>query len=74
MVEKLTDNLNDNLEMKNRIEKIRDIHKIQGTDGNWDHNDYMTGIYNGFEIALAILENRKEILKGRLCNNEIEEP
>lgn len=40
------------------LEKLRDIHKIQGHENNWSYDDYMRGLYNGLELALATFENR----------------
>jgi hypothetical protein len=40
------------------IEDIRTVHNIQGQKGNWDVDPYMTGLYNGLELALATLEGR----------------
>jgi len=31
--------------------------------GNWDNNSYMTGLYNGIELSIATIENRKPIYK-----------
>ena len=40
------------------IENLKDVHKVQGYDGNWNYDPYMLGLYNGLEMALAIMENR----------------
>jgi hypothetical protein len=40
------------------IEKLREVHELQGTDGNWDASSYMLGMFNGLELALSILEDR----------------
>jgi hypothetical protein len=37
---------------------LRSQLKIQGSTGNWDHDPYMHGMYNGLECALATLEKR----------------
>ena len=44
---------------KTPLKRIKDLRDIQAQDGNWDANDHMLGMYNGLEIALAILENRE---------------
>jgi len=50
-----------------RIGQIKELIKIQGQDGNWNASPYMTGLYNGLELALATLEDRtpkyKDIVK-----------
>ena len=49
---------------RNRLQALRNVVKIQGHKGNWDYNEYMRGMYNGLELALAIMENREPIYKG----------
>ena len=41
------------------VDKVRQIRDIQAQDGNWDYNQYMCGMFNGLELAMAILENRE---------------
>ncbi len=41
------------------IDRLRDLVKIQGEDGNWNDTPYMLGLYNGMELALSIMENRE---------------
>lgn len=31
----------------------------QGCEGEWNHSDYMHGLYNGMEFIIAIMENRE---------------
>ncbi len=50
-------------ELEARIEKVRDITKIQCYPGNWDKNEYMRGLANGLLIAVAILEVKEPTLK-----------
>jgi len=38
---------------------LQDLVAIQRTTGNWDYSPYMRGLYNGMELALAILEDRE---------------
>lgn len=43
---------------------IRILHnsqKIQAKD--WDHDNYMHGMYNGLEFALSVVEDRDPIYK-----------
>jgi len=36
---------------------------IQGQHGNWDVSQYMTGLYNGLELALATFQNREPVYR-----------
>ena len=50
------------------VEKVNDLKemvKVQGTDGNWNYNEYMFGMYNGMEYALAMMENRQPQCKDK---------
>lgn len=38
------------------IEKLRELVGVQGTNGNWNYDPYMQGMYNGMECMLACLE------------------
>ena len=49
--------------LKERIKDINELRDIQGESGNWDHDDYMCGMYNGMELIIATLENREPIHK-----------
>lgn len=33
--------------------------KVQGTDGNWDVDEYMRGMYNGMAFANHVIEDKK---------------
>jgi hypothetical protein len=46
-------------EQVGKIKELQSLVEIQGEDGNWDHNDYMRGMYNGMELMLAIAEERE---------------
>lgn len=39
-------------------EVSRDILKIQGSDGNWNYDPYMHGMFNGMEFFVSMLECR----------------
>lgn len=41
------------------MEMIQNYRRIQGTDGNWNTDDYMRGLFNGIEICIALLEDRE---------------
>jgi len=51
---------------KKRIESLKSCVEVQGTDGNWNFDEYMRGMYNGLELALSIMENRNPIYKDSL--------
>lgn len=44
-------------------EDLRTIRDIQGSDGNWNYDNYMCGLYNGIELSLAIIEGREPELR-----------
>lgn len=45
------------------IGDLRHMRDVQGTDGNWNFDPYMHGLYNGLEFALAIMEKREPNFK-----------
>lgn len=45
--------------MEARIKSLKDLVGIQGDDGNWNSDNYMLGLFNGLELALAIIEGRE---------------
>ena len=42
-----------------RITRLRELVAIQGQNGNWNHDSYMQGMFNGMELALSTLEERE---------------
>lgn len=44
--------------MQDRLDKVKEVQYIQGQDGNYNNDSYMCGMYNGLELAVAIMENR----------------
>ncbi len=44
--------------MEQALEALREIHRVQGNEGNWNHDSYMHGMFNGLEFALSLFENR----------------
>ena len=52
-----------------KVDNLRDLHKVQSNDGNWDYDQYMLGMFNGLELALSIFEERqpqyRELPEGR---------
>ena len=43
--------------LEERIKTIRELTKIQTSDGNWNYNEYMQGMANGMILCLAIMED-----------------
>lgn len=41
-----------------RVDKMRELLKIQGAKGNWDYDNYMLGMFNGMELMMCTVENR----------------
>lgn len=50
-------------EIQAQLEALRNCHAIQGSDGNWDVDEYMRGMFNGLELALANFEKRESAYK-----------
>lgn len=46
-----------------QLRDLRRIHEISGMDGTWNYNDYNQGLYNGLEMALAIVEDRDPVFR-----------
>lgn len=49
--------------MRERLDGLKNLRDIHGQTENWDHNNYMTGVYDGLELSLATLEGRDPVLK-----------
>lgn len=49
--------------IKKKISDLKNVVDIQGQDGNWNYDNYMTGLYNGLEMALSIFEEREPIFR-----------
>lgn len=46
------------LEQRKRVKMLKEVHAVQGTDGNWNSDRYMRGMFNGLELGMAIMEDR----------------
>ena len=42
----------------NKTEALRELVKVQCTDGNWNYSEYMLGMANGLICALAVVEDK----------------
>lgn len=45
------------------LQELKRVRDIQGQPGNWNYDPYMQGMYNGLELAAAIMENREPVYK-----------
>ena len=43
---------------------LREMRDVQGSNGNWNYDSYMHGMYNGMEYMLAMVENREPDFRG----------
>lgn len=48
---------------KKKIDSLLNLREIQGSDGNWNYDPYMQGLYNGIELSLSVIEDREPIFK-----------
>lgn len=44
-----------------RIRELKRVKSVQEQSLKGVHDDYMIGLYNGLELAVAIMENRKPV-------------
>ena len=44
-----------------RIESLRDIIKVQCSNGNWNYDPYMHGLANGMLMAISFFDDRAPI-------------
>ena len=50
---------------------VREQIRVQGSNGNWNHDPYMLGMYNGLECAIATLEGRPPQYRKKPCDGFI---
>lgn len=43
--------------MKKEIADLKDLLKVQCSNGNWNYDEYMYGMANGMILALSIFEH-----------------
>jgi hypothetical protein len=58
--------------MTDKLENLKKLLEIQGLDGNWNYSHYMRGMYNGMELAVAVLDGRDPIYRDEPINKETE--
>ena len=65
----------DKKEFEINLKVAKEMIQVQGSDGNWNYNPYMYGLYNGMEYILAIFENREPEFRNApktwLCDKHI---
>lgn len=49
--------------LNERLNKMNELLEIQGRLTEEDSSDYMIGLYNGMELMLSVIEDRKLKLK-----------
>jgi len=49
--------------MEKRLANLKELLAVQGCDGNWNYDQYMRGMYNGMELAVAVLEGRNPVYR-----------
>lgn len=61
---------------KTTLETMHEMVNIQGSNGNWNYDPYMHGLYNGMEFMLAMSEKREPIFRSApeewLCDRKVE--
>jgi hypothetical protein len=45
------------------LKDMRNMVEIQGSNGTWNYDPYMQGMYNGMELMLAMVEGREPVYK-----------
>lgn len=61
------------LRLKTRVKKVKEIRKIQEQMIETNADDYMVGLFNGLEMAVAILENREPKFRATVKESQIVE-
>lgn len=51
--------------MQDQIDQLKRLVEVQGSRGNCDYSEYMWGMYNGMELALAVMEDREPVYKNK---------
>ena len=49
--------------LSQRLIMANELLAVQGQEGNWSYNEYMSGMYNGMELIVACMEDRDPIYK-----------
>lgn len=59
------------LRLKTRVKKVKEIRKVQEQTIETNEDDYMVGLFNGLEMAVAILENREPKFRATVKEQKI---
>jgi len=51
--------------MNKQVKCLKDLLELQGSNGNWNYDPYMMGMYNGLELALSVMENREPVYRDK---------
>lgn len=51
------------IKLARALRDLKRIKDIQGADGNWNYSPYMMGMFNGIELAMAIMQDREPVYK-----------
>ena len=46
---------------ENYLNEIRDVVKVQTSNGNWNYDPYMHGMANGMILCLALMEGKEPV-------------
>lgn len=60
-------------EMEKRLKNLREMRDVQGRIGNWNYDQYMLGMYNGLELAVATMEDKEPVYKTQADYGKIKE-
>lgn len=61
------------LRLKTRVKKVKEIRKVQEQMIETNADYYMVGLFNGLEMAVAILENREPEFRATVKEPQIVE-
>ena len=45
------------------LKRMHEMLGVQGSDGNWDYDPYMHGMYNGMEYMMAMVDGREPVFR-----------
>lgn len=57
--------------LRRKVKELKKIHRIQKQTIETNADDYMVGLYNGLEMAVAILESREPVFETSIREHEI---
>lgn len=57
--------------LRRKVKELKKVHRIQKQTIETNADDYMVGLYNGLEMAVAILESREPVFEASIREHEI---